>query len=448
MKVHRLFLAVLGACLICASAHAAGPQIVEVTSKSGIKAWLVEDHKLPLISLRFAFQGGVETDPADKQGLAVLATSLLTQGAGPYDDRAFQERLAAQSIQMDISAGRDYTVGEVKTLRRAKEEAFHFLGLALTKPRFDEPTFERVRDGQLTAVKAQLANPGWQGRVALFRSVFGDHPYSYRSLGSLGTVKRLTRADAQAFVQQRLAKDKLFVSVVGAISPDELAAALDAVFAALPAQASPDTLGPALWPATNKTILVTREGTQTNILLATPMLHRDDPDWYAAEIANYILGGGGFISRLMKAVRAKEGLTYGIGTSLSSMEKASLLVGHVATDNAKVAEVLSLLKSVWQTFYDKGVTADEVTAAQDYLTGSLPLSLTSTDAIASTLLVMQTEKLGIDYLDKQQEKYRAVTRDDVQRVIAKWFNPDRTDISLVGKPESVTIDQKNELIAE
>jgi len=429
-------------------ARAANPAIVEVTSKHGIKAWLVEDHKLPLVSLRFSFAGGVETDPAGKQGLAVLAASLLTQGAGPYDDRAFQDRLAARSIHMDINATRDYVQGEVKTLSRSKDEAFRLLGLALTKPRMDGPAFERVRDGQLTAIKTQLSSPAWQGRVALYGYLFANHPYGYRSLGTMESVPQLTKGDAAAFVKQHLAKDTLAVSVVGAISQAELAVALDNIFAALPEKAAPDSIAQVAWPSQSKSIMVAREGTQTNILWAWPMMRRADPDWYAAEIANYILGGGGFISRLMKAVRGKDGLTYGIGTGLADMQKASMLTGSVATDNDKVGEVLSLVKAEAQALYDKGATQEEVAAAQDYLTGSQPLALTSTDDIAGVLLAIQNEKLGRDYLETRASLYRAVTRDDVNRVIKKWFNPEAMSLSLVGKPEGFVADQVNALITE
>ena len=447
MKRVLLFAAV-AFCLIAPLAQAANPVITEIRSKSGIKAWLVEDHQLPLIALRFSFKGGVETDPADKQGLSTLATTLLTQGAGSYDDRAFQDRLAERSINMNIGASRDYVGGELKILRREKEEAFRLLGLALTKPRFDAAVLERERQAQLAAVNAQLSNPGWQGRVALYSHVFGQHPYSFRSLGTMQSVLRITRADVQAFVKQRFAKDTLQIAIVGAVSPQEAARLIDKAFAGLPAHAAPDTIAQVRWPEKTKSILIQREGTQTNIFFAGPMMRRAEPDWYAAQITNYILGGGGFISRLMKAVRGKEGLTYGISTGLADMEKASMLSGTVSVDNNKVADVLALVRSVMKDLYEGGVTEEEVLAAQDYMTGSLPLALTSTDDIAGVLLSLQQDNLGIDFLDRREELYRSVTRDDVGRVIKTWFNPDMISLSLVGKPEGVSVDQTNDLLTE
>ena len=433
---------------VSGAAQAATPKVVEVTSAKGLKVWLIEDHKLPLISMQFAFRGGVETDPEDKQGIAVLTTSLLTQGAGPYDDQAFQQCLAAGSIEMDISAQRDFVQGEIKTLVRTKEEAFRLLALALNKPRFDEGAFERTKGQQTTALISQFSKPAWQGRYALFRTIFAGHPYSYRSLGSRESLARLTRDDVRTFARQRLTQDTLSISVVGAISGKELSLKLDEIFGGLPASAEPDSLKSADLSASPQTLLVRREGEQTNMFFSLPMMKREDPDWYAAEIANYILGGGGFVSRLMNAVRAKEGLTYGIGTGLSPMEKASILMGQVSTDNDKAGEVFALIHHVWQDFYDKGVTQEEVDAARDYLIGSVPLSLTSTDDVSGVLLSMQAQKLGRDYLETREQKLKKVKREDVTRVIQNWFNPARLSFALVGKPEGVTIDKTFDMITE
>jgi zinc protease len=434
--------------LLCSPVKAANPEIVEVTSAGGLKAWLVEDHKLPLVSMRFAFRGGVEQDRADQQGLAVLSASLLTQGAGPYDAAAFQERLAARSISMDVSATRDWIVGQAKTLSRTKQEAFRLLALALTKPKFEPRPFDRLRNQQIAAVKMQLSNPSWQARYALYGHIFPDHPYQQRSLGTAQSLGRLTRDDVAQFLAPRLAKDNLVIAVVGDIDRQELAEVLDEVFGALPVRADLTPVHDVLPPQRSKTIEIDREGKQTEVHFAGPMLSRKDKDWYAAEIANYILGGGGFISRLMKAVRAEEGLTYGISTGLAAMEYASVLSGSFSSENAQTGKALSLVQEVWQEFYEKGVTQEEVMAAQDYLIGSLAISLTSTDAIAQTLLAMQMEDLGRDYLDKRESFLWAVGQEDVNRVIRKWFDPRRVSYSLVGRPYGVNADEKRNLVTE
>ncbi len=430
-------------------AQAATPAVVEVTSAKGITAWLVQDDTLPLISVRFAFRGGVETDPAEKQGLAVLATGLLTQGAGAYNEKAFQEKLAALSIAMSVGATRDALIGGVKMLASHEAQAFHLLSLALTQPRFDADVFARARRQQETAVTMQLAKPSWQARYALYRQMFGEHPYGYRSLGSKASLSRLTREDAVSFAHTHLAQDSLKIAVVGAISPAVLRKRLDEVFSALPAKAAVPVIAPVVFDGTSPTTVLTRrEGEQTTIAFAAPMMGRGDPDWYAGQIANYIVGGGGFNARLMKAVRIKGGLTYGISTALAPMDSASLLVGGFDADNAKAGEAMEVVYATLRDYYEKGPRDEEIAAAKAYLKGSAPLSLTSTDEIAETLLAMQRENLGIDYLNRYDALIDAASRNDVLRVIKRWFDPAQFRFSFVGAPAGVTPAVTQDMIKE
>lgn len=429
-------------------AHSAILPIVEVVSPQGIKAWLIEDHNLPLVSMKFSFRGGVETDGVLKQGTATLATSLLTQGAGKYDENTFQDKLAANSVNLGFSAGRDYVRGSLKMLKRKEDVAFDLLRLALTQPRFDEPVFRRVQQQQITSVRFQLSSPSWQGRYALYQKIYDGHPYGYRSLGSAATVKAIMRSDVQEFAKKYLTRDNLQIAVVGAISAKELGKRLDQVFGDLPAHGAPDDVPDFVWPKKTTSLLVERKGKQTNILFVAPMLKRKNPDWYAARIANYILGGGGFTSHLMKEVRARKGLTYGISTGLAPMKKVSLIVGSFATDNGKTQQAMTLVQKVWDSFHKKSVTEAEIKAAQDYLVGTMALSLTSTDSLAAVMLSMLNQELGVHYLDEREAYLRAVTQDDVTRVIKEWFNPARASFSYVGMPQDINPDYTQKTVME
>jgi len=398
--------------------------------------------------MHFAFRGGVEQDPADKQGLATLAMSLLTQGAGTYDAAAFQQELADHSIAMQFSAGRDELEGSVKSLREERQTAFDLLHQALTQPRFDQAELERARARQLTRLRFQLGDPDWQARYALLNRVFADHPYDQRSQGSTKTLAAITLDDLKNFAAQHLARDNLIIAVAGDISPDELKTALDQIFGDLPAQAKLAPIPDVVWPKDAISILIPRDGTQTSLLFAEPGPKRLDPDWYATEIANYVLGGGGFSSRLMQEVRDKNGLTYGIETGLAPMQHAAMIVGQAATDNPKTGKAWDITQTVWRDFFNKGATPDEINAAKDYLTGSMPLTMTSTDAIAAMLVEIQIERLGRDYLEKRDGFIRGVSADDVMRAIKAWFDPARLTLVMVGAPEGVTPAQTAEQVKE
>ncbi len=441
------FLAFLSFLLLSSPAHAVDIQKV-VGEKSGVKAWLVEDHKLPIIAMQFAFQGGSEQDPADKQGLATLTMRALTEGAGGLNAADFQQRLADRSITLSFSAERDESDGRLKCLSADKQEAFDLLRLALTKPRFDSTAIERLRAQQLTGIRQQFSDPNWQARYALLSQIFAGHPYSQRHLGTTQTLQAISGDDVKVFAARHLARDSVTVAVAGDMTSDELSVALDKVFVDLPEHAHATPVGDIAEITENPTIIVRREGTQTEALFAMPGPKRDDPDYYAAEIVNYVLGGGGFSSRLMQEVRDKKGLTYGVSTSLAPSQHAGLIIGQAAVDNPKMVEALDTIRETMRRFHDEGPSAHEVAAAKDYLTGSQPLALTSTDKIAAVLVMMQREKLGRDYLDRYGEIIGGVTDKEITHVLDRWFNPDKMTLVMVGKPEGITSAQTKDTVKQ
>ncbi|MDD3029211.1 MAG: pitrilysin family protein [Alphaproteobacteria bacterium] len=443
MKRGAVFLAFV-AVLITGRAHALTVQEV-VGPKTGVKAWLVEEHSVPVIALRLAFQGGGEQDPVEKQGLASLTADALTQGAGSYDANAFQKELVDRSISLDFAAGRDAINGGLKCLREDKEKAFFLLREALTEPRFDREALERLEAQHRAAIRQLFADPSWQARYAFVSHAFKGHPYSQRLLGTLETLASITRDDVRIFAAQHMAKDTLTVAVAGDITPKELASALDTIFKDLPAHARLRPIEDIDVKEMPSPLLIAREGAQTEILFGMQGLKRADPDYYAAEIANYILGGGGFSSRLMQALRDEQGLTYGVATSLAPSQHAALIVGRLAVNNASAGEAFNALGVTIRRFYEDGPTQAEMQAAKDYLTGSMPLALTSTDKIADLLVAMQREDLGRDYLDRYNSLIQKVSLSDVQRIIKRFFNPAAINYVMVGDPEGVSVAQTQDV---
>lgn len=413
-------------------------EVQRVVSPGGIEAWLVEDHTNPIIALELAFRGGAALDPADKPGLAYMVSSLIDEGAGPLDSQSFQGELDNLSISLRFSAGVDNFSGSLETLTENRDRAFELLRLAMTEPRFDTEPVERIRSQIISRLSREAEDPDAIAGRTLRRLMFGDHPYARPSRGTESSIARITTEDLRAFVDRRFGRDQLFVGVVGDITPEDLAKALDETFLALPAKAEAFTVAEAEVANAGEVVVVGKPIPQSVVALGQQGIRRDDPDYYAAYVVNYILGGGGFASRLVEEVREKRGLAYSVYSYLAPYDHGALVAGGTATQNARVGESLDLIRQEWARMAEAGPDAEELEAAKRYLTGSFPLRFSSSDNIAGMLVGMQTEDLGIDYLDKRNGYVEAVTLEDAKRVARRLYQPDALTVVVVGEPEGVT----------
>ena len=408
--------------------------IQRVTSPAGIEAWFVEDHTLPVVTIRFAFPGGAALDPEGKGGLAAMAASLLDEGAGPYDTAAFKTRLEDLVIDLRLEAGRDEVGGSLRTLKRNLGEAADLLRFAIAAPRFEPGAIERVRGEIVASLSQQAQNPRALSSRLWMRDAFDDHPYGGNVYGTLQSVGTINRDDLKGFVARRLNRAGLVIGAVGDVTRDELAALVDRVFGGLPAGDAQAQVAETK-PAENGGLLITRRAVpQSAVTFGQVGPKRNDPDWYAARVVNDILGGGGFRGRLMKEIREKRGLAYGVSTELVSFRRAGLILGSVATENARVAQSIALIRAEWRHMRDEGPSEAELDDAKTYLIGSFPLTLDTSDRVASLLVEMQIEKLGIDYLERRAALFDAVTLEQARRVAHRLLDPDGLSFAVVGDP--------------
>ena len=281
-------------------------QVVE--SPGGITAWLVEDHSLPVIALKFSFlDAGAANDPASKQGLTQLLSNTMDEGAGELDSQSFQKELNDNSITLTFSSSRDGFGGNLKTLSRTKDKAFNLLKLSLTQPRFDAEPVERMKQANLTRIRSSLSNPDWIAARIVNDVVYSGHPYALNSGGTLSSMAALTADDLRGVVQSRLGKDRLHISVAGDIGPGELTTMLDDVFGGLPATSRVKDIPESSIQNLGTVAVHPKDIPQSIIEIQMPGFGRDDPDYYALQVMNYIFGGGGFGSRLMEEVRENAG---------------------------------------------------------------------------------------------------------------------------------------------
>jgi len=413
-------------------------EVQRVISPGGIEAWLVEDHTNPIITLDMAFHGGAALDPAGKEGLANLVSGLIDEGAGDLDSQSFQGRMAELSIGLSFSAGRDNFSGDLKTLTENREVAFELLRLALTEARFDDEPVARIRSQILAGLSRSSQDPKSIVGRTMSKVLFPEHAYGRPVNGTSASVSAVTVADLRRFVAERFARDVLVVGVVGDIGAEELARRLDETFAGLPAAAAPAELATTTPKGQGGVIVVERDIPQSIVSFGHAGIARGDPDFYAAYVVNYILGGGGFSSRLYAEVREKRGLAYSVYSYLNPMDRAALVMGGVATQNERVAQSLELIRAEWRRMAEAGPSETELNDAKTYLTGSYPLRFSSSGRISGMLVGMQLHDLGIDYMERRNGYIEAVTLEQARRVAAKLYDADRLTVVVVGRPDGIT----------
>lgn len=411
--------------------------IQEVTSPAGITAWLVEDQSIPFTALELRFRGGTSLDAEGKRGAIYLMTGLLEEGAGDLPAQDYSRALEELAAGFSYDAGKDTVSISAQILTENRDVALALLRQTIMEPRFDQDALDRVRAQVLVGLNADAKDPNTIAGLAFASQAFGDHPYGTDGKGTSETVSILTRQDMFAAHEAVFAKDRLYVSAVGDITPEALGVLLDELLGDLPetGTAMPAPVTPEI---SGGITVIPFDTPQSSALFGQTGIDRHDPDFFSAYVLNQILGGGSFESRLMTEVREKRGLTYGAYSYLVPRDLAATYVGSFASANEKMAEAIEVVQNEWQRIAQDGVSQDELADAKTYLTGAYPLRFNGNGQIASILVNMQMDDLPIDYVVTRNSKIEAVTLEDANRVAAKLYTPDALRFVIVGQPEGVS----------
>lgn len=426
--------ALIFAIITTLSGPAHAMKIQTIKSPGGIEAWLVEEHAVPMMAMRFAFEGGSSQDPTGNEGLANFLSAMLDEGAGDLKSREFQERMEEISMRMRYEDSKDAFYGNFETLTANRDEAAKLLKLAINTPRFDTDAVERIRQ-QLQAALAYAARS--PEKVALnewYAVAFEGHPYARPSAGTEETVAKITGDDLEGYRKRIFAKDTLKVVAVGDINAEQLGALLDEVFGDLPATADLVAVSKTSPVSGGRQKVVEMNVPQSVAVFGLGAMERKDPDFIPTFVLNHILGGGGFASKLMEEVREKRGLAYSVYTYVYPYQHTSIFSGSVATRNEAIGESLDVIREEFKKMAENGPTQTELDNAKKYLIGSYPLRFDTNAKIASQLLGLRMDDFGPEYIDNRNDMMAAVTLDDVKRVAKRLLNTDDLIVTIVGKP--------------
>jgi zinc protease len=410
--------------------------IEKVVSPAGIEAWLVRESATPLVAMAYSFQGGSAQDPADKAGAANLAASLLDEGAGDLDSKAYHQRLENHAIELAFRAGRDYFAGSLRVLNEHRDEAFDLLKLALTVPRFDTDAVERIRMQMLASLRRDTTSPNDIASKAWWAAAFPGHPYGRESKGTLESVPNITADDMRGYVRRVFARNELKIAIVGDIDAAAAGRLIDRAFGALPAKNDLRPIPDVELHGLGRRIVTKVAVPQAVVTFGGPGLARNDPDFMAAYVVNHIFGGGTFTSRLYSEVREKRGLAYGVSDNMIWFKHAAVTVGGTATRADRTGDAIAIIAAEAKRMAEDGPTADELAKAKSYIKGSYALTLDTSSKIAAQLVQIQTDNLGIDYIQRRSAMIDAVTLEDAKRVAKRLYGQGML-VSIAGEPKGV-----------
>ena len=428
--------------LLAAPLHAAEITPHRFVAPNGLTILVVEQHALPIVQIQALVKTGSVQDLPEKAGLANLVAGLLDEGTTTRNATQLAEQIEFVGGALEARATHDFTTASAKVLAKDADMGFELLADILLRPSFPEPELERVKKLILGEIIAQKDDPGSVAGKAFSRLVFDGHPYSWPVNGTEETLPSISRADVEAFHAREFLPNQTVLAVVGDVTVEQARALIDKHFGSWQKGPAPERHAspPA---AIDKPVvkLIDKELSQTTLVLGHLGISRTNPDYYAVSVMNYILGAGGFSSRLMDSIRDKQGLAYGVMSMFEPRAASGPFLVSLQTRNATANRALAAVLKELNAMQTAPVSARELSEAKSYLTGSFPMRFDTTHKLAAVLCQVEFFGLGLDYFTQYPAWIAKVTANDVLRVARQYLHPDRYALVAVGKMEEAKLKQ-------
>tara|TARA_B100000900_G_scaffold234833_1_gene199373 strand:+ start:283 stop:1572 length:1290 start_codon:yes stop_codon:yes gene_type:complete len=405
----------------------------KLKTNSGIEFWFVEDKSIPIISLSFSFRGGSSLDLKNKNGICNLMTSLLDEGTKNYTSSEFKNKMKLNGMKLSFSPQKDKIDGTFQIISSQAEIGFNLFYEALNYPRFDKEDMERVKKQIISSIKLDESDLSTLALKKFNQSFFKNHNFSKNIKGSLKTVEAINRKDLVEFHNKAFQKNNLIIGVSGNISEVKIKKFVEKVFGEFKNFNNIPQVQKFSQLAKGEKIHFMKTP-QTSVLFGHPGLARNNESFFALRIANYILGGGGFQSRLYKRIREEKGLVYSIYSYLVPYENDGVILGGFQTRNKHVYQTIRNVENEWKKIEKKGISSDELNNAKAYFNGSFTRNFTSTLSIARLLNVVQYYNLGEDYFKQRQKIINDLNLDRVNKAISQFLSTDELFFMIVGEP--------------
>lgn len=419
-----------------AAAARAGVDIQHWQAKSGAKVLFVENHDLPMLDVAVWFDAGSRRDTPEKSGRAALVADTMQRGAGGVSEEEIAKRLADVGAQMGSSFDRDRAGYSLRTLSSARErdQALGVMAAVLQKPDFPQAVVAREKQRLIAALKEAETKPEAIAEKAFYKAVYGDHPYALPEDGDVATVAPLARDDLVEFYQQHYGAARAVVVMIGDLTRDEAAAIAERLTAGLPAEAAGAAAEPAIPAPAGQTVRIPHPASQAHILMGEPGMRRVDPDYFPLLVGNYVLGGGGFDSRILNEIRQKRGLAYSAYSYFIPYQQRGPFQIGVQTKKDDAEAALKVLRETVARFVKDGPTEAELQQAKNNIVRGFPLRIDSNRKILDFLGVIGFYDLPLTWLDDYPKAVAKVSVAEVRDAFRRRVNPDQLITVIVGGP--------------
>ena len=436
MKLERLVQWFAAAVLAVAAlpVHALLP-IQHWQAASGARVYFVENHDLPMLDLSVEFPAGAGYDQLSKSGVASMTNRLLQLGADGMTEDEIANRTADVGAQLGGRFSTDHAGLSLRTLTSARErrQALEIFARILRRPEFPQPVLEREKVRLIGALKEADTRPNTIASLNFYRMVYGDHPYAWRSSGEVATVEKITREDLAEFHRRYYAAQHAVVALIGDITRAEAEAIAEEVTRGLPqATGAEPPLPPVAELAAGASRVIAHPASQAHIMIGAPGITRSDPDYFPLFVGNYVLGGGGFVSRITEEVRQKRGLAYSAYSYFSPLKQQGPFLIGMQTQRDQAQGALKVVRELLRDYVARGPTEAELKAAKQNIIGGFPLRIDSNAKIHGYLALIGAYRLPLTYLDDFVKNVERVTVADVKDALARRIHPERMVTVVVG----------------
>jgi zinc protease len=413
----------------------------KVTFLNGLTVVVSEKHKLPVVHVSVRVKAGSAHDPEDKAGLADLTARLLGKGTMQRTATDIADEVDFLGARLDASAGGTGSTASLALLAKDVEPGLDLLADILQRPRFEPAEVERERGQMLAQIQQRRVNPPKVVSETFRDMVYGTHPLHRPISGYQQTVSRLSRDDVVAFHQRFYVPNNAIVVMVGDFPADKMVELIQRYLGGWQAGISPPPALPPLTPLQGKQVhVVDMDVNQSYLQFGHLGVRRADPEFAVIRAMNYILGGGGFVSRLTHSIREEQGLAYSVYSEfVGGSQGPGFFVAGLQTRIDTTSQALNSLFTVLEGIKRQPVSADELTDMKLFFEGSLPRRAETYGQVAELLVDREFFGLTDGYWESEIRRIQQLTAQDIQRVAQRYLDTENFVLALVSKRERLQL---------